>query len=168
MFGEFALRQLLAEFFLRTESLKPAALAHSAHEANNRLDEDQASLARSHRSSIQAAIASSLLRYSAVAAVTASGAAKPFDCHLRHPSTIHARIPGHSAFSFSVRVGVAFLGGDGHGERDQVKPAADRLVHAAQARPVVAGDKELELRDKLEKVLAHEPGRDTVAARQLA
>jgi hypothetical protein len=36
----------------------PAALAHSAHEANNRLDIDQASAWRSHRSSIQAEIAS--------------------------------------------------------------------------------------------------------------
>jgi len=46
---------------------------------------------------------------------------------------------------------VALVGGNGHGERDQMEPAADCLVDAAEARLVVAGDDEFESREILEK-----------------
>src|SRR5208282_3656676 len=62
------------------------------------------------------------------------------------------------------QLGVALLGRDRHGERDQVHTAPHRLVGGAEARLVVAGDHQLELRTKLEEVLAHEARRDPVAA----
>ena len=49
-----------------------------------------------------------------------------------------------------------------------MKAAADGFVDTAQARFVIAGDDEFELRPILEKVLAHEARRDGIAAGELS
>ena len=40
----------------------------------------------------------------------------------------HCRIPGHSAFSFVGKLGVALVGRDGDGKGDKVEAAPDGLV----------------------------------------
>jgi hypothetical protein len=45
-----------------------------------------------------------------------------------------------------------------------MKPAADGFVHRAKARHVIAGDDQLEVRDELEQVLAHEPRCNFIAS----
>ena len=62
-----------------------------------------------------------------------------------------------------LQVLVATLGRHGNRERDQVQPAFHRLVDVANGGLVVACHKELELREELEEVLAHEARRDLVA-----
>jgi len=57
----------------------------------------------SHRSSIQAAIASSASKYAAVASVTALGRPRPSACHLRQPLIAHCKIPGHSSRNLFAR-----------------------------------------------------------------
>ena len=61
---------------------------------------------------------------------------------------------------------VALLLRDGDRERNQVEAAADGLVHRAQAGLVVAADHQLELRQIVEEILAHEARRNLVAAGQ--
>ena len=61
---------------------------------------------------------------------------------------------------------VPFLRRNCRGERHQVEPPAHCLVHCPQARLVISGDEQLELRGKLKKILPHETRCDSVAASQ--
>jgi hypothetical protein len=63
-------------------------------------------------------------------------------------------MPGNSAFSLSGSV--SFIGRDCHVERDEVEAAPDRLIDGAQARFMIAGDDEFELRRVFKKILPHE------------
>lgn len=65
------------------------------------------------------------------------------------------------------KVGITLLGRNCHGERDQVKPAADSLVDRSERWLVVAGDDKLEGWTVLEEVLAHKPRSDRVGSREL-
>lgn len=76
-------------------------------------------------------------------------------------------MPGHSSLSFLGEVGDAFFRLDRHGERDQMESPSNGLVPTPQRRFMISGDNELELRPVLEKVLPHEPGRNSVAAGKL-
>ena len=66
-----------------------------------------------HLSSIHSPRALSCSKYSAVASTTAGGGTNPCRCHLRAPSIIHAKIPGHSALSFSGSSGSGTAGDAG-------------------------------------------------------
>src|SRR5262249_35274396 len=59
---------------------------------------------------------------------------------------------------------VALVGRDGDGERNEIEATPDCLVHRLEARLMIAGDNQLELRRVLEEVLAHESRRNLVAA----
>jgi hypothetical protein len=62
-----------------------------------------------------------------------------------------------------LEVLVAALGRHGDRERDQVQPPLHRFVDVADGGLVVARHEQLELREELEEVLAHEARRDLVA-----
>ena len=79
----------------------------------------------------------------------------------------HARMPGPFGLELLGEIGVAFFGRNGDGERDEMKSTPDRFVDAAKRRLMIAGDDQLERGPVLEEILAHETGRDGVAAGEL-
>ena len=88
----------------------------------------------------------------------------PTRCHSRQPAI--AQVEDRGPFRLQLLRQVAIRLSRLEGERDQVQAPADGVVDVAQARLVIAGDEQLELRPVGEEVLAHEPGRDRIAAGQ--
>ena len=151
---------------LRVPAYSPARSVHSFHDWNKVLPAAQPSSRRSQHSSIQVPIASSASRSESVASRTAFGGASRRCCHSRQPQIIHHRMPGHSALSLSPRSQSRSAWRYCHHERQQVKAAPDCLVDRSQVRLVVAGNPQLELRHKLEKILTHEAGANSITAGQ--
>ena len=84
----------------------------------------------------------------------------PFGATLDHP----CQDSGPFGFELGIEIEIALGRRDGDGERDKMESAAHGLIDASQARLMIAGDDELELRDVLEEVLPHEPRCNPVAS----
>ena len=76
-------------------------------------------------------------------------------------------MPGHSSFSFSASSLSRSSGGMVTAKRDEMEPPPDGLVDRSKRRLMVAGDDQFECGPILEEVLAHEAGRNGVAAGEL-
>src|ERR1019366_1756729 len=96
--------------------------------------------------------------------MTAAGGLSPCLRHKIAPSSIHRRIAGHSAFSFSASS--RSLHWNRYVEKDHVNPAPHGLVNVREPRPMVPGNHQFKRRRESKKVLAHKPGADFIAAGQ--
>src|SRR6185437_5780951 len=97
-----AVFELLRKLILRADPLS-ALPAQGFQLVNSSWVLSQKPGASSQHSFSHSPMASCDSRYWSVAAVTACGGFRPSRCHIKHPLIIHARMPGHSALSSSVR-----------------------------------------------------------------
>ena len=94
------------------------------------------------------------LRYFAVAFVTSSGSIMPLSHTVRRPSSKRLRMPRGLGLKLIGRdADVALLLRNDDIERHQPHPAPDPFIGAGYRRPVIARDRQLELRIELEEIL---------------
>src|SRR5262249_9369487 len=86
--------------------------------------------------------------------------ALPFEAPLDHPGQYAGPFRLQPFQELLVTLG----GRDCYRERNEMKSAADRFINRAKAGHVIAGDEQLEAWSIFEKISAHEPSHDLVAA----